>query len=920
MEQIASFLQNTLSPDETTRKSAEAQLTKLRESPQERPQLHNFLFQIIRTKEIPSGLRHAAAIFLQNGIKNQWDPESDTPLAPQEKEQLKPALLETIFCAEQKIRDALTFSITKIAEHDFPMQWQDAMPFVKSKLDNHDPQTNQVAFEVIIALLSKYELHSGLTPENVPELIKVNQLVANAVLAGVENAAQGQSFHIAKLGTNVFCHLCQFDFSTEVEESLTRWMKCFYSFLQYPENEQTRPLKAAAIEAIYLFLRRYSEEFTPYMEHFTPIVWKLLCDTSDTSDDQIKIAGLEYLTTLARSCFWQTLSSEETLRTLCEQVIVPNVFARSYEIEQIEEDYAEYIRTDIEGNNADTRRRSACNLALALMSNKLEETGRPLIVNAIHTLLQKGLSNLARHWLEMDAALCLILSLSTGNEQKSLNNTFVQDSLCDLEAVYRQFVFPELSTAGMNHIVLKADALKFVCHFRYSLPTQALADVLTLLSQWISHNNCVLAIYAAHCVDQIFMMNHISMKHFIPAEKITPLASAALDGLHKHEAAELDRVAKALYRITRVYGSDLQPINTRVLQFVSAKLQQALQVEPNCTYMHYLIDSLGSILSPQTVEEISTSVFQLSITVLSQNTEFLVPYVLQLLAGCIRASSGAYESPASVLGPILGSSFYSDKRYVHAITVFTVTAFKFYCIDQTRAYLPEALSYFDHLIAIKPLDHEGFFLISAFLECLPVELLRETLPRILQSLFRRLSNAKTNKFIKNLVIWLSRCVLALEKHDEGGSLILFQQIDGMQSGLLEMLLRNVWMPWLERCVNRDDRALVITAMTAMLVSGPHITANQALWAAMAAALCTLIQNHQKAGHKPHAFEKSNEETIAVGSRTLASCKYNLVVYAHAEPCDLFPERCRSLLRNHDGTFGPLLRSLPDQYRQFLGFQ
>ena len=919
MEQIAQFLQNTLSPDEVTRKSAESQLTKLRESPQERPQLCSFLFQIIRTNTLPYGLRHAAAIFLQNGIKLQWDTESEVPLSADEKAALKPALLETIFCAEQKIRDALTFSISKIAEFDFPMQWQDAMPFVKSKLDERQSATTQIAFEVVKALLSKYELHSCLTPENVPELIKVNQLIANAVLTGIEQAAEKSEFHIATLGTNVFCHLCQFDFSTEVEDSLTRWMKCFHTFLQYPETASTRPLKAAAIEAIYLFLRQYSEEFSPYMEHFTPIIWKLLCDTSDSSDDQIKIAGLEYLTTVAKSCFWQTLASEETQRTLCEQVIVPNIFARSYEIEQIEDDYAEYIRTDIEGNNADTRRRSACNLALALMSNKLEKIGRPLIVAAIQSLLQKGLSSLQRHWLEMDAALCLILSLSMRNEQKSLNNTFVADALCDLEAVYRQFILPELSSPAMSHIVLKADALKFVCHFRYSLPTDALVNVLGMLSHWISHDNCVLAIYAAHCIDQIFMMNHINMKDFISADKITPLASGILDGLQKHEAAELDRLAKALYRIAKVYGGEMTSLNPRILQFVKNKMERSLQIEPNCTYIHYLLDTLGSITNVQTVTDIGGNIYNTAISVLHQNIEFLVPYMVQLIAQCVRASNGSYEAPAVVLGPILSPQFYGDKRYVSSIVTFTAIAFKYFPITLTREYLPAALDFFDHLIGIKPLDHEGFFLASAFLEALPIDVLQSSLQRILQTLFRRLSLAKTNKFIKNLILWQSRCILALEKHGEKGSLILLQQIDGMQPGLLEMLLRNVWLPWLERCVIREDRALVISAMTTLLLGSEHIVANQSLWNDMTTALCRLIQSQQKAGQKPAVLEKSNEETIAVGSRTLASCKYQLFSYVQEDPSTIFPERCRLLINSRDGTFGQILHGLPAEVKQFLGF-
>ncbi|KNH06317.1 CAS/CSE/importin domain protein [Perkinsela sp. CCAP 1560/4] len=918
MEQIANLLQNTLTPTDSIRKQAEAELTTLRESPEKRQQLNACLLEILRLASMPAGIRQAAAIFLQNSIAAQWNVESEFPLTDNEKDVLRSSILETVFLTDRKVRSALTWSITKIAECDFPKNWPGALSIIKAKLELRDAQVNQIAFAVIIALLCKYDSHTGLTHEIVPELIKVNQELAGAALVALEQATASSDFTTAELGTNVFYHLCKLDFSDEIEQTLPRWMKAFHTFLQYPENKSTRTLKAAAIDAVNLFLCKYSEDFEKYKDHFIPIIWKLLCDDHEESDDRIKISGLEFLSTVAKSSFWETLASEETLRHIFEQVVIRNIFARPYEIDRITEDAVQFIRTDIEGSNAETRRRAACNLASAMSSGKLEKLGRPVVTAVIQSLLSVAYGDISKHWLEMDAALCLIFSLSVKREQTSLNNAFVSDALCNLEEVYQRFVAPELSTQATDHIVLKADALKFVCHFRCNFPTDMLVDLLCLSGNWIFHENRVVAIYAAHCVDQIFSMSHLPFREIFPANKAVGLASNILTALEAHSPADSDRIAKSLSRISQVFRGNLMEMNSRVVALVEKQLKSALQNEVDTAYMHYLHESLGYILTKQNVMEIQAQLFDVLIAVLHQNVESLVPYVLQILAQCIRVSEGSYERPLLLTTAVLDAQFYSNRQYVPSVVLFTSTVFRHYRAEYTDEYIPLALALFDQLAFVKPLDHEGFALLGGLVDSWSFDVIRSNLGRILQTICRRLSAAKTNKFVKNLVIWMSRCVLVLQSHTQEGVNVFLQQVEQIQTGLLEMLLRNVWLPSLEWFVHKEDRELVITAMIGLLLGSESLVANRALWTECLVALCRLIQKNSNTPPKESQTESAGKELQTLKSHTLSSCQFLRAVCVRDEPSGVFLHQFKSFAASRNEAVIEAIKGLPPAVRDFIG--
>ncbi|KNH04449.1 cellular apoptosis susceptibility/chromosome segregation 1-like protein [Perkinsela sp. CCAP 1560/4] len=914
MDQVAGLLKETLSPTDRVRKGAEAELTRRRDSPSERSQLHRCLFDVICTHSFEAGVRHAAAIFLQNLIKLQWSSESDSQLVEEEKEIFRTSVLHLLYNDDRKIRDAVSCCISRIAEHDFPLKWPEVLPFLNAKFQERNCKVISITFTAIISLLGVLEPNTPLNPKAIPSLAQLHPVIEN-ILSGLEQAAAEAQLSTAILGTELFGHLCRLNLIDDITSELPRWMKTLHTFLQHPESAASSQLKKVVLEGLNLFLFKYSDEFAPYKEHFISLVWKMLCEAQEDTDDALRIAGMDFFTSVAKSArFWETFAQESTLQLLCEQIIIPNVLMRPDEVELIREDFAEYIRVDIEGNNVDTRRRAACNLAVALISGRLERLGKPVVSSVIRSLLQVAYSNSSLHWREMDAAVCLILSLSVSNDSKSLNNAFIPDAFCNLGELYQNFVLREIENPETSNLVLKADALKFICHFRFNLPSDVLFGILAHIRKWITHENNVIAIYAAHCVDQIFMMD--KTRNTIPNENVVLLTQAIVEALEGRSSFEVDRLAKSLYHVVQVLREECQDINTRIINLASTQLQRGMSEPLNSFYLHFLLDSLGFITSERNFREVHVRFFDLSLTILQQNIDYLVPYALQIISKCAWVSHGRYEQPVVLLSPVLNPEFCRNKRYVAAVVLFVSTVFTRYPIEQTSAYIEPTLEFFDHLMFVKPLDHEGFFLISALIDALPSEMFVSTLHRALSTIFRRLNSSKTNKFVKNLILWLSRCILVSHTHPEGPGRVI-RCIEQIQAGCFETLFRSVWLSSLERIVEQDDRELVVTAMAVLLLTDEDLLPNRALWKDSFTELCRLVQKNRAPLSAQRPNERANREIVAVGSRTLLSCAFQRETLLRQDSAAFFSERCKAFAESASPAVNEVLNELSSPVKEFV---
>lgn len=138
------------------------------------------------------------------------------------------------------------------------------------------------------------------------------------------------------------------------------WMSNFLLLLGYenPLLKSTASDEAGLIEQtksqicdnIALFAQNYGEDFADYLPKFVTAVWNLLITTSlETKYDLLVSNAIQFISTVVmRPQYRELFENEDSLKSICEKIIIPNLFLRDTDIEIFEDNPEEYIRKDIE--------------------------------------------------------------------------------------------------------------------------------------------------------------------------------------------------------------------------------------------------------------------------------------------------------------------------------------------------------------------------------------------------------------------------------------------------------------------------------------------------------------------------------------------------------------------------------------------
>ena len=103
----------------------------------------------------------------------------------------------------------------------------------------------------------------------------------------------------------------------------------------------------------------------------------------------------------------QLFQDNATLRQIIANVVIPNLTFRDSDEERFEEDPREYILTEVEGSDSETRRRSSENL-LRAMCRLFEAETVVICSEHVGTKLSEYATNPANAWVAKDAAVRLI--------------------------------------------------------------------------------------------------------------------------------------------------------------------------------------------------------------------------------------------------------------------------------------------------------------------------------------------------------------------------------------------------------------------------------------------------------------------------------------------------------------------------------
>ena len=138
---------------------------------------------------------------------------------------------------------------------------------------------------------------------------------------------------------------------------------------------------------------------------------------------------MRFVSTAIRSGYYKSLfSARETISSLVQGVIIPNVALREHDIEQFEDDPLEFIRLDLSvsasGTDLATRRQAAADVLQALVGSGYEAEATEIVGAWINTGLAEYGSNKEENWKAKDSAVYLLTAVATRGSTTQVETFF----------------------------------------------------------------------------------------------------------------------------------------------------------------------------------------------------------------------------------------------------------------------------------------------------------------------------------------------------------------------------------------------------------------------------------------------------------------------------------------------------------------
>ncbi|KAK7017460.1 importin-alpha export receptor, partial [Paramarasmius palmivorus] len=224
-----------------------------------------------------------------------------------------------------------------------------------------------------------------------------------------------------------------------------------------------------------LFVKLYTEQLleSNAVPAFFQGVWSLV------SDDPLVSQCLRFLSTAIRPGHYTQLfitTSAETISTLVEGVVVPNVSLQKHELEQFGDDPLEFIHLDLSisgagaggagvSNEGVTHLQAAADVVKALVGTGGGE-GEKITTSIVGNWIERGLAQYVQFGKSADGE---------GWKVERLNMMFTStNALVDVVKFFSDHVYEDLQAQANAHPILQGDAIRFLYTFRNQLTKQQL--------------------------------------------------------------------------------------------------------------------------------------------------------------------------------------------------------------------------------------------------------------------------------------------------------------------------------------------------------------------------------------------------------------------------------------------------------------
>uniref|UniRef100_A0A3Q2VJ66 Exportin-2 n=1 Tax=Haplochromis burtoni TaxID=8153 RepID=A0A3Q2VJ66_HAPBU len=809
LQTLTEFLRKTLDPDPTVRRPAEKFLESV-----EGNQNYPLLLLTLLEKSQDNVIRVCAAVTFKNYIKRNWRIVEDEPnkISDPDRTAIKANIVNLMLSSPEQIQKQLSDAISIIGREDFPQKWPDLLTEMVTRFRSGDFHIINGVLRTAHSLFKRYR----------------HEFKSNELWSEIKLVLDTFALPLTEL-FKATIELCQ-THATDVNalkvlfSSLTLIAKLFYSL-----NFQDLP-----------------EFFEDHMETWMTNFHGLLTLDNKLLQTDLVSNAIQFLASVCERPHYKHLFEDQnTLTSICEKVIVPNMEFRSADEEAFEDNSEEYIRRDLEGSDIDTRRRAACDLVRGLCKF-FEGPVTAIFSGYVNSMLAEYAKTPRENWKHKDAAIYLVTSLAS-KAQTQKHGITQANELVNLTEFFVNHILPDLKSPNVNEFpVLKADAIKYVMIFRSQLPKEQLLQAVPLLITHLQAESTVEHTYAAHALERLFTMRGPNNTTLITAAEMAPFTEQLLNNLFKALAfpgsAENEYIMKAIMRSFSLLQESIVPYIPTLIGQLTHKLLQVSKNPSKPHFNHYLFESLCLSVritckaNPATVSSFEEALFPVFTEILQNDVQEFLPYVFQVMSLLLEIHSNSI--PASymalfphLLQPVLWERTGNIPPLVRLLQAYLEKGGE--TIARSAAdKIPGLLGVFQKLIASKANDHQGFYLLNSIIEHMPPESLIQYRKQIFILLFQRLQGSKTTKFIKSFLVFVNLyCV-------KYGAIALQEIFDSIQPKMFGMVLEKIVIPEVQKVSGPVEKKICAVGITKILTECPAMmdTEYTKLWTPLLQAL------------------------------------------------------------------------------------
>lgn len=925
-DQLKQILFETLSPDSNVRRTAEKHLDEALKTAGHPLQV----LQIVANATVAEQpIQQAAAVHFKNVVKKGWDANNDENpgfvISPQDRNTIKSHLVQLMCTVPPRIQAQVSEAISLIAQVDYPAQWDNLLPELVQQFRSTDPAVVNGVLKTANSIFKSFryvgrsdELYKVIlyTLDRVQApLLTLFVEMGKAVDAFANDPAQlSVRLEALQIMCRIFYSLNYQDLPEFFEDHMQDWMGQFAKYLSYKnpcvtnEDEEDEPspidnLQAAVVANLALYADKDEEPFLPFLPEFTKLVWGLLMNvTSFKKHDTLATTSIKFLSSLVSKLMHKNLFQEEaTLQEIVVKIVIPNLMFRESDEELFEDDPREYIVTEIEGSDSESRRRCSQDL-LRAMCRQFEPQTTKICSEHIGVMLANFHKD-PNKWASKDAAIHLLLGISIRRES-SLGVSETNDAV-DVMEFFNTHILQELQDC--NHTarpVVKATALKFVTTFRNQFTRDQLVALMPMLISQLSSPMVPVHTIAALSIERILVtkqdlqgtskqtkVTNSDLKPFL--EPLFTSLFALVDNVNLNEN---DYVMKCVMRALAVSQEDVVPITEILIDKLTAALARVSKNPRNPQFNHYLFESVAVLVrsvcsrnasATLALENLLFPPFQ---TVLQMEILELSPYVFQILAQLLEYRStetglGQYEG---LFRPLLTPTLWERKGDIPALTRL-VQAY----LMKSAAHLVSAgnlqgiLGCFQKLLSAPSTEVDAFNLLNALVMHVPLEAMKQYNKTVFHLLLTKLQTTKSSRSehryqkLSKLIahffaLFVAKC----------GANEYFTELASIQQGVAVSLVGQVWLPKLQTDPPQGlDAKIQLVGLTKLLCEFPALLddpAGQQLWCAVFLAQTRLLS-------VPASVTNADDVDNQLAIDVQYDSAYSGLAFAKKQPVDPFPE-------------------------------